>query len=204
MALAMDVASRSCSDSYRCRTYYSDSMRIICGGSTTEPSCGDAVQRAAHRRLLRLMGRQHHRHRFARRARPLDHGLQRDLLVAQRGGDIGDDARLVDHHEANVIGAAMARHAARPAGASARWPAPRRSAGCARARYRSDRRRRPRRSARRPHPAPRRCSGRRNRLRSRRRCRRPRHGRWACPAAPCRHGRAARCRTRSAARCPAA
>src|SRR5579883_2177346 len=70
----------------------------------------DPVEGAAHRRLFGEMGREHDRHGFARRAPPLDHGFERDLLVAERRRDVGDDAGPVDDHETDVIGALMVRH----------------------------------------------------------------------------------------------
>src|SRR5262249_18017860 len=59
----------------------------------------DLLERAEHRRLLGVVGGQHHRHGFARRPAALQHRLQRHLLVAQAGRDIGNDARPVDHHQ---------------------------------------------------------------------------------------------------------
>src|SRR5690349_7771907 len=65
----------------------------------------DALERPPHRRLDGNMGRHHHRHRLARPPAALDHRFHRHLLVAKGGGDIGDDAGLVHHHQPYVIGA---------------------------------------------------------------------------------------------------
>src|SRR5215469_794369 len=62
----------------------------------------DPFECAAHGRLFCLMCGEHHRHRLARRAAALDHLLHRDLLVAQRRGDVGDHAGPVDDHEADI------------------------------------------------------------------------------------------------------
>src|SRR6266850_1416167 len=67
----------------------------------------DLLEGPAHRRLDRDMSRQHHRHGLTGSAAALDHRFHRHLLVAQGGGNIGDDPRLVEHHQAYVIGALM-------------------------------------------------------------------------------------------------
>ncbi len=85
-------------------------MRIMRGGSSTVSS---AAIRSSARRIAastRHMRRQHHRHRLARGAAALDHRLHRNVLVAQRRGNIGDDPGLIDDHQADVIGALMALH----------------------------------------------------------------------------------------------
>src|SRR5579863_5620752 len=58
---------------------------------------GNPIQRATHGCLLRLVGGQHDRHRLAWGTGALEHGFERDFLIAQGRGDVGDDARLVDH-----------------------------------------------------------------------------------------------------------
>src|SRR5438477_1066831 len=70
----------------------------------------DPLDRALHRRLDRNMRRQDDGHRLTRRAAALDHRFHRYLLVAKRGRDIGDDAGLVDDHQADVVGALMPLH----------------------------------------------------------------------------------------------
>jgi hypothetical protein len=68
----------------------------------------DARERPGHGRVLGLVGGDHHGHRLVRGAGALQHGLDRDRFVAQRRGDIGDDAGPVDHHEPDVLAADVA------------------------------------------------------------------------------------------------
>ena len=70
----------------------------------------DPLDRALHRRLDRNMRRQDDGHRLTRRAAALDHRFHRHMLVAKRGRDIGDDAGLIDDHQADVVGALMPLH----------------------------------------------------------------------------------------------
>src|SRR5258708_1686447 len=67
----------------------------------------DLLYRPAHRRLDRNVGRQHHRHGLPRGAAALNHRFHRYLLVAQRGGDIGNHPGLIQHHQAYIVGALM-------------------------------------------------------------------------------------------------
>src|SRR6266478_889896 len=67
----------------------------------------DLLEGPTHCCLDRDVGRQHHRHGLPRGAAALDHRFHRYLLVAQRGGDIGNHPGLVEHHQAYIVGALM-------------------------------------------------------------------------------------------------
>ena len=84
--------------------------RIIRGGSRT---AGSAAIRSSAPRMPRFGGvvaGQHDRHRLAGVAAALDQRFDRDLVVAQHGRDVGQHARLVDHHQADVVAARMRGH----------------------------------------------------------------------------------------------
>src|SRR5712664_3242246 len=71
---------------------------------------GDARQRAPHRRLFRLMRRQHDRHLAGLRAPALQHRFERDALLGERAGYRRDHAWPILHHQAHIVSADMAIH----------------------------------------------------------------------------------------------
>ena len=84
-------------------------MRINAGFSSTESSADKRASAACMAASLAIMRGQHHRHCLARGAAALQHGFEADGGVAQHRRHVGDDARSVEHHQPQVIGAAVLR-----------------------------------------------------------------------------------------------
>ncbi len=91
---------------------------------------GDALERAQHGRFLDVSCVvMHHRHRLAAGARPRWIICSIDTFSSRkRGGDVGDHARPVHHHQPHIIGALVPRHRRRscagPRGRIVEAPAP--------------------------------------------------------------------------------
>src|SRR5262249_16594789 len=73
------------------------------GGFEHALQLADRRHGVLHRRLHGSVRGEHDRHRFAFRPAALDHRFKRHLLVAQRRRDIGDDPRLIHHHQPDII-----------------------------------------------------------------------------------------------------
>ena len=103
---------------------YKASIRIIRGGSSTASSApisarAPVICASAVSCVVRTIGTGSPGLRG-----PLDQGLDRDLVVAQAGGNVGHDARLVHHHEAKIIGAVVPVHRRDRQRLELRGPAP--------------------------------------------------------------------------------